>query len=74
MTSPSLPAVRQIARVTDVDGATVRVGVDCDAVTIGGPRPIRLGPDEREQFSRAYFEAERQAEEWAKAWTVGSRG
>jgi hypothetical protein len=70
MTSPCVPAVREIARVADVDGSPVQVGVDCDAVTISGPRPVRLGPDEREQFSRAYFEAERQAQEWAKAWTV----
>jgi hypothetical protein len=71
MADPVAP-VREISRLADVDGATVRVGVDCDSVTIGGPRPIRLDAAGRDLFSRLYFEAERAAEAWAKAWTVSS--
>jgi hypothetical protein len=66
------PAAREIGRLADAAGGTVRVGVDCDAVTIGGPRPIRLDAAGRDLFTRLYFDAERAAEAWASAWTVSS--
>ena len=54
-----------IGFVTDVDAATVRVGVDNEFVTIGGaafPVQVRLNRDQREDFARLFHEATRRAD------------
>ena len=59
-----LPPVREIGRVFDSNGMDLVVGVDFGRVTIGHDQmeAFELGADAREEFSRLYFEAERQAE------------
>jgi hypothetical protein len=66
----SEPAVRDIGRLEDIDGARIYIGADCDAVTIRGPRAIRLAAAKRGEFMRLWMEAERAAEAWAAAWGV----
>lgn len=60
MASPA----REVGRLADAEGAKLVVGIDRDLVTIGMGQGFdwALGPAEREEFSRLYFEAERQAE------------
>jgi len=61
-------AVREIGHVLDVDYRRVIVGHDCDAVTIQIAYGLvaRFDASKRDEFTRLYFEAERQAEAWAK--------
>jgi hypothetical protein len=58
---------RLVGHLNDASGHSVAFSVDRDAVIIRrGGEDMRLGPDERDLFSRRYFEAEAAAEEWAK--------
>jgi hypothetical protein len=68
MTEIPASAIREIGKMADVDGRTVRAGVDCDAVTIQIAHSLtaRLSAAERDQFMRLLFDAERAAEAWAK--------
>ena len=60
----SNPDVREIGSVTCVHGSVLRVGVDCDAVTVNG---VQLGPEVRDDFARLYFQADGEAKAWAAA-------
>jgi hypothetical protein len=60
--------VHTIARIQGADGGEVAVGVDCDGVTVRAGTAVILGHSEREDFSRAYFEAVRQADEWVQRY------
>jgi hypothetical protein len=62
------PQVREVATVEDIDGLSVRVGVDYDAVTIGGHR---FAGEALVKFRRAFVTADevarRQGAEMAAA-------
>jgi hypothetical protein len=55
------PNVREVGRVTDIDGANLAVGVNYDAVMVG---PYRFDKDGQERLAwllnRAMWEAEKQ--------------
>lgn len=58
-------AFAAIGFVTDVDAATVRIGINGEFVTIGGaafPVYVRLNRDQREDFARLFHEATRRAD------------
>lgn len=59
--------VRDIGTVKDVYGYVIRVGVDHDAVTIGGAAYAMLGPEARDDFAKLYFAADEAAKAWAAA-------
>ena len=63
-------AVRTVGSVEDVTGKRAVIGADCDAVTILVKRSpevtLVLDAERREQFQRAFMEAERQAEAWQR--------
>lgn len=62
-------AIRLIARIQGADKAAVTVGVDCDGVTIrAGGVLVILDRAAREEFVRAFFEADAQAEAWAERY------
>jgi hypothetical protein len=60
--------VHTIARIQGADGGVLVVGVDCDGVTVLTGGTVTLDHDGQEVFSRAYFEAVRQAETWAQRY------
>ena len=66
--------VRDIGTVKDVHGYVIRVGVDHDAVTIGGATYAVLGPEARDDFAKLYFEAGAEAKAWADANVQESAG
>lgn len=66
MPDPIAP-VRDIGTVEDIHGYVIRVGVDHDAVTIGGAAYAMLGPEARDDFARHYFAADEEAKAWARA-------
>lgn len=55
---------RDIDSVTDVHGREVKVGTDCDAVTVGD---FVLGPEVRGDFFRLAFQADAEAKAWGEA-------
>ena len=57
--------VRDIGTVKDVHGYVIRVGVDHDAVTIGGAAYAMLGPEVRDDFAKLYFAADEAVKAWA---------
>lgn len=61
-------AIHTIARIKGADAADVVVGVDCDGVTIRASDVVILDHAAREEFSRAYSEAVRQAGAWAERY------
>lgn len=58
---------RLIGSVTDMDGTPVHIGVDADCVTIVVAWDACFTPAMREDFTRLWFEAGRQADAWAAA-------
>lgn len=68
------PAVHPVARIQGADRAALTVGVDCDAVTIRASDVVILDHAAREDFARAYFEAVRQAGEWAARYPEAGDG
>jgi len=56
--------VHVVAQIAGAAGGILSVGADCDGVVIRGAAILDHGG--REDFSRAYFEAVRQAEAWAE--------
>jgi hypothetical protein len=66
----SNPNVREVGSVTCVHGSVLRVGVDHDAVTVGG---VQLGPEARDDFARLYLQADEEARAWAAA-NAGDEG
>lgn len=66
MPDPIAP-VRDIGTVDDVHGYVIRVGVDHDAVTIGGAAYAMLGPEARDDFARLFMRADTEAKAWAQA-------
>jgi hypothetical protein len=65
---PPPDPIREIGRVTDVEGHVLVVGVDGALVTIGtGSDDWALDASQRDLFLWAYFEAERDAEAWVRA-------
>jgi hypothetical protein len=54
------PYVRTIGTVEDMDGVTVAVGVDYDAVTVGAPGRFTL--EQAGEFTRLFTSAWREAE------------
>lgn len=61
---PEDRAIREIGRMLSRYGLPIEIGINKGDVSIrvGRDACILLGRMEREQFSRLYFEAERQAE------------
>lgn len=60
----SNPYGRHIGSVTDVHGRELKVGTDCDGVTLGG---YVLGPEARDDFALLYFQADAEAKAYAGA-------
>jgi hypothetical protein len=60
--------VHVIARIQGETGTEVTVGADCDGVVIHAAGNVVLGHGAREEFSRAYSEAVRQAGAWAERY------
>lgn len=54
---------RHIDSVTDVHGREVKLGTDCDAVTIGD---FVLGPEVRDDFMKLLMQADTEAKAWAR--------
>jgi hypothetical protein len=71
-------AIRPVGELRDALGRALAIGSDCDAVVIRVPRSrvlsdvIHLDKTQRAEFERLFFEAERQAEQWAKEHGGGS--
>lgn len=65
--TPADPHVRIIGTVEDIDGVTVAIGVDYDAVTVshGG----RFGAQGREKFAHLFAAASWRADEQARFMT-----
>ena len=57
---------REIGRLHGANGHPVMVSVDRDAVTVWAPLGAILGAAERDHFMRLFWQAEREAEAWAK--------
>ena len=58
---------RLIGHLNDARRHSVAISVDRDAVVIRrGGQDIRLRAAARDMFSRLYFQAEREADAWAK--------
>jgi hypothetical protein len=62
MTEP----IREVGQLRDTEGRLIVIGADGDAVTVqaGYGLTVRLDATQRDEFIRAYFEAERAAEAW----------
>lgn len=56
---PPRSQVRETGRMLDLHGFTITFGVDHDCVTIDGPKGITVSPaaDDRDEFTRLYFQA-----------------